>query len=164
MSLRTTLRRRRECKTDYNTRMGLIKSILPRIVIRKTGRYIITQVVESEEAQDKIIITTNSKELLKFGLDEKFSGSLKSLPAAYLTGILMAKKIEKGEFIIDLGMAITKSGGRLSAVIKGLVDGGLKIRANEKMFPSEDRLNGEHLKEEVKKILAKVKEKIQNEK
>ncbi len=108
------------------------------------------------------MITTNSRELLKHGLNEKFAGSLKSLPAAYLTGILMAKKIKKGEFIIDLGMAITQTGGRLSAVINGLLDGGLAIRANKKMFPSAERLNGEHLNKKIQENFNKVKEKIKN--
>ncbi len=160
MSLRTILRRRRECKTDYKARMSLIKSSLPRIVIRKTNKYLIIQLVESAQAQDKVLITTYSKELTKYGLDEKYLGSLKSVSAAYLSGLLMAKKIKKGKYIIDLGMAINKFGGRLSAVIKGLIDGGLDINANEKIFPSQERINGEHLKKEVKDNLNKVKENI----
>lgn len=160
MSLRTIVKRRRECKTDYKARMALVKSSLPRIVIRKTNRYLIIQLVESKQAQDNVLVTTSSKELLKYGFDEKFSGSLKSVPAAYLAGLVMAKKIKKGEYIIDLGMAITKFGGRLSAVIKGLVDGGLNIRVNEKIFPSEERISGEHLNKEVKESLSKLKEKI----
>jgi large subunit ribosomal protein L18 len=160
MTLRTIMRRRRECKTDYKARMGLIKSKLPRIVIRKTNRYIIMQLIESSEALDKVIITTNTQELVKYGLDEKFAGSSKSVPAAYLGGLLMAKKIKKGAYIIDLGMAVTKFGGRLSAAIKGLIDGGLDINANEKIFPSEERLSGKHLKKEIQDKIIKVKENI----
>ncbi len=43
------------------------------------------------------------------------------------------------------------------SVIKGLVDGGLDIPANEKVFPTEERLNGEHLKDDIKAMIAKVK-------
>ncbi len=160
MSLRTILRRRRECKTDYKSRMEMIKSSLPRIVIRKTNKHIILQLVETDESRDKILVTTNSKEILKYGLNENFIGSLKSIPAAYLSGLIMAKKIKKGKFIIDWGMAITHHGGRISAVVKGLLDGGLEIKANEKIFPSKERLEGEHLKKEVKDNLIKVKEQI----
>lgn len=160
MSLRTTLRRRRECKTDYKSRMGMIKSDLPRIVIRKTNRYILLQLVETDESRDKVLMTTISKELIKYGWDEKDVGSLKSISAAYLSGIIMAKKIKKGKFIIDLGMAITQPGGRLSAAVKGLLDGGLEINANKKIFPSEERINGKHLKKEFKDNLNKVKENI----
>ena len=44
--------------------------------------------------------------------------------------------------------------------IKGLVDGGLDISANDKVFPSKERLDGEHLKENVKLMITKVKEKL----
>jgi len=151
-------RRRRENRTDYKARRILLESGIPRIVVRRTNKYYILQAVESNEAQDKVIATVTSKELLKNGWDAKMSGSLKSISAGYLTGMLMAKKLKKGKYIVDLGMARTFTGSRVFAVVKGLVDGGLDVPANEKVFPSEDRLNGEHLKPEVKAMVAKVKE------
>ncbi len=160
MSLRTILKRRKEGKTDYKARIALIRSGIPRIVIRKTNRYLIVQLVECKQAQDSVKITTKSSELVKYGFKEEFGGSLKSVPAAYLTGLLMAKKIKKGKHIIDNGMAVHKLGGRIYAVVKGLIDGGLEINADEKIFPSEERTNGEHLKEEVKENIKKVKEGI----
>lgn len=158
MGLRTIKRRRRENKTDYKARRILLTSGMPRIVVRKTNKYFIIQAVESDEAQDKVLATVTSKELLKNGWDEKAGGSLKSVPAGYLTGLLMAKKLGKGKYIMDLGMARTFKGGRVFSVVKGLVDGGLDIPANEKIFPTEERLNGEHLKDDVKTMIAKVKE------
>jgi len=160
MGLRTTKRRRRENRTDYKARRVLLTSGAPRIVVRRTNKYFIVQAVESNEAQDKVITTITSKDLLKNGWDLKSGGSLKSIPAGYLTGVLMAKKLGKGKFIVDLGMARTLKGGRVFSVVKGLVDGGLDIPANEKVFPSEERLNGEHLKDDVKAMIAKVKEKL----
>jgi len=193
MGLRTMKRRRREHRTDYKARRILLESGIPRIVVRRTNKYFILQAVESSEAQDKVVATVTSKELLKNGWDaggdssnsvsldgsqSKIAegsstksmdgsatpetgstgmGSLKSIPAGYLTGILMAKKLKKGKFIVDLGMARTLKGSRVFAVVKGLIDGGLDISANEKVFPSEDRLNGEHMKAEVKDMIAKVK-------
>jgi large subunit ribosomal protein L18 len=155
------LRRRRENKTDYKNRLNLLKSGKDRIVIRKTNKYVVVQAVNSNEAQDKVIAGVSSKALLNNGWDKKFEGSLKSTPACYLTGLLLAKKLGKGEFIIDMGMARNKAGNRIYAVVRGLIDGGLKIPASEKVFPSEDRLNGEHLKDDLKKVIGKVKEKIQ---
>jgi len=154
MGLRTQKRRRRECRTDYKARRILLSSDVPRIVVRITNRYFIIQAVESHEAQDKVIATLTSKELLKNGWDKKKIGSLKSISAGYLTGILMAKKLGKGKFIMDLGMARTGKGGRVFAVVAGLVEGGLDIPANDKVFPGEDRLMGEHagLKDMVGKI------------
>jgi len=157
MGLRTIKRRRRENKTDYKARRILLTSGLPRIVVRRTNKYYILQAVESDEAQDKVLATITSKDLLKNGWDVKAGGSLKSVPAGYLTGLLMAKKLGKGKYIMDLGMARTFKGGRVFSVIKGLVDGGLDIPANEKVFPTEERLNGEHLKDDVKAMIAKVK-------
>ena len=159
MGLRTQKRRRRENRTDYKARRILLVSGLPRIVIRRTNKYFILQAVESHEAQDKIIASINSKELLKNGWDEKKAGSLKSISAGYLTGILFAKKLigmklGKTKYIVDLGMARTDKGGRVFGVLAGLVEGGLNIPANNKVFPSEDRLMGEHI--EMKDIIEKV--------
>ena len=158
MGLRTLKRRRRENKTDYKLRRKLLESGIPRIVVRRTNKYFIIQSIESDEAQDKVISTINSKELLKNGWDVKMAGSLKSIPAGYLTGLLFAKKVGgKGKYIMDLGMTRTIAGSRVFAVVKGLIDGGLEIPANEKIFPSEERLEG---REEVKANIVKVKEKL----
>jgi|TARA_B100001971_G_C18215356_1_gene553435 large subunit ribosomal protein L18 len=160
MRLRTMRRRRNEGKTDYKLRKGLLSSKIPRIVVRRTNKYFICQVVESNEAQDKVVTGVTSRDLIKLGWDVKLNGSLKSIPVGYLTGLLLAKKIGKGKFIMDLGMTRTITGSRVFSVVKGLIDGGLKIPANNKAFPNEERISGEHLKPEVKKMIAKVRGKI----
>ena len=157
MGLRTMKRRRRENRTDYKARRILLESGIPRIVVRRTNKYFILQAVESSEAQDKVVATVTSKELLKNGWDAKAGGSLKSIPAGYLTGILMAKKLQKGKYIMDLGMARTLKGSRVFSVVRGLIDGGLDVPVDEKVFPSEDRLSGSHLKDGVKAMVAKVR-------
>jgi len=160
--MKTQFRRRREKKTDYKLRMKLLKSGKKRIVIRKTNRYIIIQAVESNEARDKILTGVSSRELVKEGWDK--SGSLKSIPAAYLTGLLAAKRIKekkiREEFILDIGMIINKKGGRMYAAAKGLIDGGIKINVSKDVFPSEERIRGEHLKADIK--INKIMEKISN--
>jgi large subunit ribosomal protein L18 len=156
-SKRTIRRRRRENKTDYKLRKKILESGVDRIVIRRTNRYFIVQVVESFEAQDKVKFTVTSKDLLKNGWSEKYSGSLKSITAGYLTGLLTAKKLGKARFVVDLGMARTIPGCRIYSVVKGLIDGGANINANEKIFPSDERLKGEHLKPEIKDIVNKIK-------
>lgn len=159
--MRTEKRRRKENKTDYKNRFKLLKSGKTRIVIRRTNKYLVIQAIESDEAKDKVVKGVSSKDLLKNGWDEKFKGSLKSLPACYLTGLLMAKNLDnKTEYVVDLGMARHMKGNRMYAAIKGLVDCGVKLNASEKVFPSEDRLNGEHMKDEVKKNIEKVKSKL----
>jgi len=159
-AMRTLKRRRKENKTDYKLRFSLLKSQVPRIVIRRTNRYFVVQLVETVESQDKVVSGVTSKDLLENGWNEKFAGSLKSIPAAYLTGLLMAKKVGKGKFILDIGMARHLKGNRIYAVAKGLVDGGLDINIGKEVFPAEKRLNGEHLKPEVKTMIMEVKNKL----
>jgi len=159
--IRIPKRRRRERKTDYKLRLNLLKSGNPRIVIRKTNKHFTVQAVESNEAQDKITLGLTSQVLLKEGLDKKYSGSLKSIPAGYLTGLLFAKKLgTKQEYIIDFGMTRTIPGNRTYSVLKGLIDGGAKIKTGETVFPTEERINGEHLKDDVKSAFNKLKEKL----
>ena len=74
--------------------------------------------------------------------------------------MLFAKKLGGGKYIIDIGMIRSISGSRIFSVIKGLIDGGLEISANEKVFPSEERLRGEHLNPELKDMISKIKEKL----
>ena len=68
-------RRRLEAKTDYKLRLGLLKSEKPRLVIRKTNSYIIAQIVETEIAQDKIVVGTTSKSLIEKGWPKEKIGS-----------------------------------------------------------------------------------------
>jgi len=163
MGLRTMKRRRKENKTDYKARLALLKSGKLRIVVRKTNKYFIAQVVESDESKDKALLGVNSKDLIGLGWDKKFEGSLKSVPAGYLTGLLLAKKIKEKKlegFILDLGMAKLIYGNRIYSVVKGLVDGGVNLNVKENIFPSEERLAGEHLKEEIKVVIKNVREKL----
>ncbi len=143
-------RRRKEFRTDYKKRFALLKSRMPRIVFRKTNRYLIAQYAKSKEAQDKIIFGVNSKELLKYGWPEK--ESIKSISAAYLTGYLAGKKIllkKLEEPILDFGMARVLNKTSPFAFIKGLVDSGVKIKCEKENFPDESRIKGEHLKNKI---------------
>jgi large subunit ribosomal protein L18 len=151
MSKKTLKRRRRESKTDYSKRLKLLKSGKSRLVIRKTNKYIIAQYVESLQAKDKIILGVTSKELLKFGWPENAKSSLKTLPAAYLTGFLISKKIQEKKLdipILDSGMIRNIHKNKIYAFLKGTIDSGLQIKTSEKkdIFPVETRIKGEHLK------------------
>ncbi len=159
-------RRRRENKTDYLNRLKLLKSGKPRIVFRKTNRYIISQYITSKEAQDKVEIETNSRELLAKTWPKEFAGSLKSIPASYLTGFLMAKKILKAKKeppIVDFGMIKTLHKTKVFAFIKGLIDAGLKIPCKEEAFPEKERIEGANLKENFSKTFIKIKSKLEKE-
>ncbi len=154
-------RRRREGKTDYKSRINLLKSNTPRIVIRRTNKYITIQYIESWEALDKTIVSVSSRDLLKNGWPKELSGSLKSIPASYLTGYLAGKKIlskkKKAEGILDLGLNRNVSGSRLYAALNGLIDAGMEIPANEKVFPTKEKLEGSNVDKKVKEIVNKIK-------
>ena len=122
-------RRRLENKTNYTKRLRLLRDNHKRFIARKTNRYLILQIVESKHAQDKVIYSVNTKELLKYGFPKENLNSLKSIPAAYLGGYLLGKKIKdlKEMVILDSGLIANTKGSRIYAAVKGLNDAGIKI-------------------------------------
>ena len=149
-------RRRRESKTNYTKRLSLLKGNIPRLVVRKTNKYILLQVVESKHAQDKIVCVVSTKELLNNGWPKDKSGSLKSLAAAYLAGILMAKKAKEKKVekvILDTGLIPSTKGSRIYAVVKGVSEGGLFIAHKEEILPTDEMINKYDFVEKVKGAL-----------
>jgi large subunit ribosomal protein L18 len=137
-------RRRREGKTDYRKRLSLVKSKKLRFVVRKSNQAVICQIVEYGHTGDKTLLTVNSFDLKKLG----WTGPTGNIPAAYLTGMLCAKKaLEKKvkEAILDIGLYRATRGNRLFAALKGAIDGGLDIPHSKEAFPSEDRIAGRHI-------------------
>lgn len=162
--MRIAKRRRLEKKTDYKLRMNLLKSGKPRIVFRKSNRYVTGQCIRSENAKDYVVTGLNSKELLFYGWPKEKTGGLKSLPACYLTGFLLGKKTlekTKEECIFDIGMLRNVKKSRIYAFLKGVIDSGVRINAKEDIFPDERRLRGDHTN--LKEIFGKVKSNIENE-
>lgn len=157
---KTIKRRRKEGKTDYKSRLGLLKSGKARVIARKTNRYFIGQIVISDIAQDKVIVGVNSKELLSKGWPEELRGSLKSLAACYLTGFLLGKKLEGSkeaikESILDIGLQRNIKKSRIYAFLKGLIDAGINIPYDKKALPSEEILNKN---EKTEKLINQIKE------
>ncbi|MBR9706694.1 50S ribosomal protein L18 [Candidatus Pacearchaeota archaeon] len=154
-------RRRREGKTNYTRRLKLLVGKHPRFVFRKTNRYLILQIVQSSHAQDKVVHVTNSKELLKQGWPKEKTGSLKSLPAAYLSGYLLGKKVKdiKGKIILDVGLIPSTKGSKIYAALKGFSDAGVNIAHDKKILPTQERIEGENSKID-KETFNKIKEAI----
>ncbi|MEM0465221.1 MAG: 50S ribosomal protein L18 [Candidatus Pacearchaeota archaeon] len=152
--------RRIKNKTNYRKRLILLKSKSPRLVIRKTNKYINIQIIESKNALDKVLFHVCSKELLKYGWPKEKKGSLKSLPAAYLSGFLLGKiaKDFKKIVILDTGLIPSTKGSRIYAAVKGAFDSGIKINFNEKIMPSKDRIEGKSIG--LSEIFEKVKNNI----
>lgn len=150
-------KRRRESKTNYKKRLVLLKSNCPRLVVRKTNKYIILQIVETKHAQDKVLKMITTKELLKFGWPEEKIGSLKSLAASYLAGLLIAKKIKIKKAILDSGLIPNTKGSKVYAAVKGARDSGLNIPCSEKVFPDNEKIQRYDFFNKVKNEIEKIK-------
>jgi ribosomal protein L18 len=162
--MKTLKRRRLERKTNYSKRLKLLKGGSFRIIFRKTNKYLISQCVSSKGAQDKILFGFTSKNLYKYGWPEEFKGSLKSVPSAYLLGLLMGEKIIKEKIkepIVDFGMLRTKHKSKVYGFLKGLIDSGIKIKCKEEFFPSEERIIGKKLKKDFAEHFQKIKQNIE---
>lgn len=146
-------RRKREGLTNYRKRLKLITSKKPRLVVRKTSKHVIAQIVIARLQGDEIITMASTIELRnKFG----WLGGTRNTPVAYLVGLLIGKKaLKRGikEAILDIGLHTPVKGGIFFATVKGAIDAGLNIPVDEKMFPKDERIVGKHIAEYAKRLL-----------
>ncbi len=137
-------RRKRSGKTNYKKRLTLLLSSKPRLVVRKSLKSTMMQLVEYNADGDKVLASACSKDLTKLG----WKGSTSNLSSAYLTGLLLgqkAKKAKVSEAILDIGLNTPAKGSRLFASVKGVIDSGLKVPSGNEIFPSKDRIEGKHI-------------------
>ena len=88
-------KRTRTRKTNYKTRLNLLKSRKSRIVIRFSKKNIWAQIINLETRGDQVLAAAHSRELVKIGWNYGKS----NMPAAYLTGMLLAKKAKNKKFV-----------------------------------------------------------------
>ncbi len=156
----SVMKRRKEGITNYHKRLTLLKSGIPRLVVRPSNKGISAQVVEFDVKGDKVKCTVNERSLKKIGLE--VDGN--SVPVSYLVGYavgLIAKKKKIKSVILDTGRYNIIKGGRISAVLNGFVDSGVKIPHDKSVFPGKDRLKGEHLKKPIGKNLEEFKKQLE---
>jgi large subunit ribosomal protein L18 len=137
-------RRRREGRTNYYQRSRLVLSESPRMVVRRTNRQIIIQLVDAALEGDRTLVAAYSGELVSFG----YRGYSANTPAAYLTGMLFAVKAQKAGYdraILDIGLNRASHGSRIFAALKGAVDAGLEVPHGEEVLPDDDRVHGAHI-------------------
>lgn len=149
---RLALKRRRLRLTNYRLRKNLILSKKPRLVVRSSNRYIYAALTISKPEGDVVLVSANSKELKDFGWNLSF----KNLPAAYLTGVLLAKKASKKELteaVLDIGLSSPTKGNRIFALAKACNDFGLKVPLNESIVPDENRIKGVHIANYMKQCM-----------
>lgn len=115
-----------------------------RLVVKKSLKHVIAQIIEFDKKGDKIIVSASSQELKKFGWD----GPTDNTTAAYLVGLLIGKKALKNKIdsaIFDTGLHRSVKGTRVYALLKGIVDAGLSIPHSPDVFPSDERIMGKHI-------------------
>lgn len=158
MAYSKILRRLREEKTNYRKRGTMLMGKRDFITVNITNENTQVQILTPGMTGDKVVASAHSRYLLEKG----WKGSRKSVPAAYLTGYLAGKKaLGQGAKDAILYTGTRKYTQRMAAALKGVIDAGLEVPANEETFPSEDRINGEHLT--VKNEVSKMKSTIDTE-
>ena len=163
MPKRMHFSRRRKGVTNYRKRLALLKSGLPRAVVRFTNSKVTIQISNFEGKGDHVLASATSADLEKMG----WKNSKTNVPASYLSGKLAAKNAVKAGIsaaVLDIGRITPISGSRAFAVLKGLVDGGLEIPHSESSYPSGDRINGSHISEKIVKDFDKVSKKMDGKK
>jgi large subunit ribosomal protein L18 len=138
-------RRRREGKTDYRKRKGIIVGRSPFLAVRISGKYIYAQILKAAPTGDLTLCASSSRELgSKFG----WKGSAKSIPSAYLTGYYLGRLAGQNDVktvVVYSGVGRFVHGSRIASVINGAKDAGLEIEVNEESLPEEARLKGSHI-------------------
>ncbi len=158
MAYSKILRRLREEKTNYRKRGTMLMGKRNFITVNISNQNSQVQILTPGMTGDKVVSSAHSRYLLEKG----WKGSRKSVSAAYLTGYLAGKKaLSQGAKDAILYTGTKRYTQRMAAALKGVIDAGLEVPANEETFPSEDRINGEHLT--VKNDIPKMKSTIDGE-
>ena len=170
MRMQVKPKRRRQGKTDYYARRRLTcqdknkyDSKKYRLVVRRTCRKIICQVIYSTMTGDRVLCAAESTELRNHGL----TAGLTNYSSAYCTGLLLARRLlksvglaemyktngdingdyynvefavdeqEKRPFkaLLDVGINRTTTGARIFGALKGACDGGINVPHKTKRFP-----------------------------
>ncbi len=146
------MRRRRDSLTNYPKRLGLVKSNVPRMVVRKSAKHVLVQFIEYADGGDRTIVSAMSKELSKFGWPERCN-----TPTAYLTGMLAAKKaMGKGvkSSVLDIGLQTPSKGSVLFAAAQGAIGAGVSLAVGEGMSDAA-REKGAHIESFAKALKGK---------
>jgi len=158
MAYSKILRRLREEKTNYRKRGTMLMGKRDFIAVTISNQNTQVQVLTPGMTGDKVVSSAHSRYLIGKG----WKGSRKSVSAAYLTGYLAGKKaLSQGAKDAILYTGTKRYTQRMAAALKGVIDAGLEVPASEETFPSEDRINGEHLT--IKNDIPKMKSTIDGE-
>lgn len=139
-------RRKGAGKTDYRKRLRLLKSRMPRLVVRKSLKNIYAQVITFDPQGDRVVVAATPHDLISRGwLYER-----NNAPAAYLIGLIAGKKAHAAKIktvIADLGLRKPVKKSILYTVVKGVKDAGVHVPVNDDVLPDQKRVVGEHIRE-----------------
>ena len=137
-----TLKRIRQRKTNYRKRSGILIGRRPFIITKISGQNISAQSLRPTLTGDIVIASAHSRELIRHG----WKGSMNSMPACYLTGLLLGKKtIAKGATNAVLYTGNNPFTTKVAACLKGIVDSGINIPVSKESLPGDDRVSGKHI-------------------
>lgn len=142
-------RRRRENRTNYVKRLGLIKGETPRLVARISNQGVVVQLIAFDAAGDKTLASAHSRELEAHGWVPQGN-----TPTAFLVGLLAGNRAKKAGvkgFHLDIGMSTPSKGAVMFAAGLGAKSAGLEASIDEKMVDAK-RLDGSHIAEFAKKM------------
>lgn len=145
----SAFRRRRENRTNFAKRLALVKSGLPRMVIRRGSTSLVVQFIQYSDKGDKVLAGANSAALKKFKWAPRAN-----VPTAYLTGLYagkLAKKKGVKEFVLDMGLYAPVKNSIAFAAQKGALDSGLSASHGEGLV-DEARISGAHIEEYAKSL------------
>ena len=152
-------RRRKEKKTDYKARLAMLKSSMPRLVVRRYNRNIRIQIIDYDPVGDKTLIEVNSSKIE--GLKCHPGNISSAYLAGYYAGMLALKK-NLSPAILDIGLQTSTKGSSIFAAAKGAADAGLEIAIGEGIVPNEDRIKGSHINQDAVKNFEESFAKIKN--
>lgn len=163
---RVKFRRVRSGRTDYRARKQLLISRKPRLVIRKSLKNTLAQIIMPSKEGDETLVCASAQDLKEYG----YTGSTGNVTSAYLAGLLLgyrAKKAGYSDAILDIGLSRATKGNKLFAALKGALDAGMQISHSVEIFPSDERIVGKHIdayrKTNMVEQFSLMKQKIQGE-
>ena len=160
---RLRFKRRRTSETDYHRRFRMLRGGVPRAVVRVSNTQVTCQLVSYETDGDRVLASITGKGLVDLHKWPS-NASKKSVPACYLAGFALAKSaISNGHkaAILDIGLAASSRGSRVYAALKGMIEAGLDVPHSEDILPAEERVNGEHIGDDIQKAVSVTRKSIE---
>ncbi len=149
---RVPFRRKREGKTDYRKRAKLVMSGKPRLVVRKSLKYVVVQLIEYHPTGDVTVASASSKELKGLG----WKGGASNIQAFYLTGLMCGLRVVVDKkhkvAVFDSGHYSLNKKSKIFAALKGSLDAGMDIPHSSDVLPDDETVKDKDVEIIIKKI------------